>query len=72
MSISHTSIQGVEFPREGGLLFAVAKSFKAALRGVQMGRMIHVLEEFPDSQLEEMGISRSDIPEYAARLLEQE
>ncbi|MBT8418701.1 MAG: DUF1127 domain-containing protein [Silicimonas sp.] len=53
----------------GSDLAATAKSF---LRAMQMARMMSSLAEMSDRQLAEIGITRSQIPQYAEKLLAQE
>ncbi len=54
------------------LLATIRAKAKAALRGLQMGRMLSTLSNMSDYQLAQIGISRSDIPEYAEKLLADE
>lgn len=42
---------------------------KSALRALQTARMVSVLVNMSDQQLSEIGISRSEIPQYAERLM---
>ena len=42
------------------------------LRALQMARMLSTLSSMSDYQLAQIGISRSDIPKYAATLMENE
>lgn len=42
---------------------------KAALKAVQMARMHSTISHMSDFQLAQIGISRSDIPKYAAKLM---
>jgi len=39
------------------------------LRTLQMARMLSILSNMSDSQLAQIGISRSDIPKYAETLM---
>ncbi|WP_299637436.1 DUF1127 domain-containing protein [uncultured Ruegeria sp.] len=41
----------------------------AGLKTFQMARMLSTLSSMSDYQLAQIGISRSDIPEYAAKLM---
>lgn len=45
---------------------------RSALFAVQMGQMRSVLTKMNDYQLSQIGIQRSDIPDYAKRLMEEE
>ncbi len=45
---------------------------KAALKAVQMARMMSTLANMSDNQLAHIGISRADIPNYAKTLLADE
>jgi len=58
--------------RFSGVYFALAKIAKTMLYQVQLGRMIQVLSQFSDETLAEMGITRSDIPKYAAQLVNRD
>lgn len=54
-------------------LFVSAKAkAHAALRAVQMARMLSTLSSMTDSQLAHIGISRSDIPQYAQTLMAEQ
>lgn len=55
--------------RLGTKLMAKAR---AALRALQMARMLSTLSNMSDYQLAEIGISRSDIPKYAETLMANE
>ncbi len=44
----------------------------SALHSVQMGRMISTLSYMTDGQLDQIGITRSEIPTYAERLMAKE
>jgi len=50
---------------------ALAKAH-AALRALQMARMLSTLSNMSDYQLAQIGISRSDIPKYASTLMAEE
>lgn len=45
---------------------------RAALRALQMARMLSTLSNMSDYQLSQIGISRSDIPKYAETLMAEE
>lgn len=45
---------------------------KSTLTTLQTARMMSVLSDMSDQQLAQIGISRSDIPEYAERLILEE
>ncbi len=47
----------------------VGSTTNAALKALQMARMLSTLSSMNDHQLAQIGISRSDIPEYAAKLM---
>lgn len=51
------------------LLATIGAEAKAVLKGLQMARMISTLSNMSDSQLAQIGISRSDILEYAEKLM---
>ncbi|MDP5220603.1 DUF1127 domain-containing protein [Ruegeria sp. 2205SS24-7] len=51
------------------LLAWVGSTASSALKTLQMARMLSTLSNMSDYQLAEIGISRSDIPEYAAKLM---
>ncbi len=44
----------------------------ARLRAMQMARMLSTLSSMSDHQLAQIGISRSDIPRYAEKLMATE
>ena len=44
---------------------------KSALRALQTARMLSVLANMSDQQLAQIGISRSEIPQYADRLMSE-
>lgn len=46
-----------------------AAGFKRFIANVQVGRMRSVLNQMSDSQLETVGITRSEIDAYAAKLV---
>jgi len=48
---------------------AVAKRVHNFVRIFQLGRMNSVLHSMPDEVIAEIGISRSEIPEYAHKLI---
>lgn len=50
-------------------LRAVSEFLKSAVRAMQMGRMMSALSQMSDAQLDQIGITRSDIPAYAEKLL---
>ena len=56
--------------RKGGLL--VIKWCHGLIRTLQYGRMMSVLDKMPNELLDEIGISRSEIPEYARSLVYEE
>jgi len=62
MSISDTTGESIGLKGEGGVLFAIAKYLKAVMKGLQLGRMIQVLHELSDSELENMGMRRKTSP----------
>ena len=45
--------------------------FWAVIRASQYGQMTRVLASMPDDVLKEIGISRSDIPDYARSLIDK-
>ncbi|MEM9105486.1 MAG: DUF1127 domain-containing protein [Pseudomonadota bacterium] len=55
-----------------GYLSAIARPLRIMLRASQYAQMVRVLKQMPDSTLSEIGISRSDIPDYAKSLFENE
>ena len=54
------------------LLVLTGSRMKYALRTLQIARMMSVLANMSDQQLAETGITRSEIPEYALRLMSEE
>ena len=49
-----------------------AATAKSALRAMQMARMMSSLTSMSDPQLAAIGITRSQIPQYAEKLMAQE
>ncbi len=47
----------------------IGATANAALKTLQMARILSTLSNMSDDQLAQIGISRSDIPEYAAKLM---
>ena len=45
---------------------------RSAVKALQMGRMMATLSSMSDQQLAQIGISRSDIPQYAKTLMSDE
>jgi len=45
---------------------------KTGLKALQMARMLSTLGNMSDYQLAQIGVSRSDIPEYAKKLMADE
>ncbi|WP_390910354.1 DUF1127 domain-containing protein [Pseudosulfitobacter sp. SM2401] len=54
------------------LLATFGAKANAALRTLQVARMMSTLSSMSDIQLAQIGISRSDIPEYAETLMAKE
>ncbi|WP_299784641.1 DUF1127 domain-containing protein [uncultured Marivita sp.] len=54
------------------LLAWVGNKAKAALKALQMARMLSTLSHMSDYQLAQIGISRSEIPAYAEKLMADE
>ena len=50
----------------------VMAKVKSGLRAVQMARMLSTLSSMSDRQLAQIGIQRSDIPQYAKTLMAEE
>ncbi len=56
------------FAQIGHMLASIGSAFRFGMVQMQQARMIRALNELPDNQLERIGINRSDIPGYAAKL----
>ncbi len=54
------------------LLVRLGAKVHAGIRALQMARMLSTLSSMSDHQLAQVGISRSDIPKYAATLMDNE
>ncbi len=54
------------------LLAWIGTKAKAALKALQMARMLSTLSNMSDYQLAQIGISRSEIPAYAEKLMADE
>lgn len=50
----------------------IGATANAGLKTFQMARMLSILSSMSDYQLAQIGISRSDIPKYAAKLMDDE
>ncbi|MFN3613902.1 MAG: hypothetical protein ACK4WC_05010 [Rubrimonas sp.] len=46
--------------------------FKAMVQGMQIARMVRVLNEMSDADLDRIGVKRADIPAYARALVMDE
>ena len=55
-----------------GLAVLTRMKAKSVLRALQTALMMSVLANMSDQQLAQIGISRSDIPQYAERLVSEE
>ncbi|WP_254441343.1 DUF1127 domain-containing protein [Ruegeria atlantica] len=53
-------------------LARIGATANAAFKALQTARMLSTLSNMNDHQLAQIGISRSDIPEYAAKLMANE
>ena len=60
---SHTVAKSVT------LMARIGAKAQAVLKALQMARMLSTLSNMSDSQLAQIGISRSDIPKYAETLI---
>lgn len=47
----------------------VRNSAASFIKALQLGRMVNVLNGLSDEQLDQVGISRADIPAYAKRMV---
>ena len=54
------------------LLASLRAKAHAGLKALQMARMLSTLSSMSDHRLAQIGISRSDIPKYAATLMEND
>lgn len=68
---THTdqSERGHIFGTSIALLAWIGTKAKAALKALQMARMLSTLSNMSDYQLAQIGISRSEIPQYAEKLM---
>lgn len=57
---------GFRISRVGSTLY---RNAAAGIRRIQFGQMQAVLHRLNDAQLDQIGIQRSEIPEYARRLI---
>ncbi|WP_282170068.1 DUF1127 domain-containing protein [Ruegeria atlantica] len=53
-------------------LARIGATANAAFKALQTARMLSTLSNMNDHQLAQIGISRSDIPEYTAKLMANE
>lgn len=75
----HNTVTSALTQNAQGLLAALARfgrnvmaKAKSGLRAVQMARMLSTLSSMSDRQLAQIGIQRSDIPQYAKTLMAEE
>jgi uncharacterized protein YjiS (DUF1127 family) len=54
------------------ILARIGAQAHAALKSLQMARMLSTLANMSDHQLAQIGIRRSDIPKYAEKLMAEE
>ena len=71
MAVS-TQTHSHAFAAPFALLARLGVKARSGLRALQMARMLSTLSSMSDHQLAQIGISRSDIPKYAATLMENE
>jgi len=69
MSLSELHNKPVLSGRVDSMFFAIAKIAGNMLYRVQLGQMIRALSYLSDDILADMGLTRSDIPQHAAKLL---
>ena len=55
-----------------GIFSSIGAAFKSFVASAQHGRMLSVLSQMSDAELERIGITRADIPNYAEKLLSHE
>lgn len=55
-----------------GILASISAAFKSFIAAAQHGRMLSVLSNMSDAELENIGITRADIPSYAETLMSNE
>lgn len=60
------------FATLGTLLARIGANAQAVVKALQVARMMSTLANMSDSQLDQIGISRSDIPNYAEKLMADE
>lgn len=51
------------------LELGLSRRLGTALKALQYGRMVSVLDRLPDAYLDQAGLRRSDIPEHARRIV---
>jgi len=54
-----------------GLFSRAASTFRNVLHKMQYGRMVQVMSQMSDVQLDVIGVSRADIPNFAREILEK-
>lgn len=52
-----------------GILSTIGTAFKSFIASAQHSRMLSVLSQMSDAELERIGITRADIPNYTEKLL---
>jgi uncharacterized protein YjiS (DUF1127 family) len=65
--MTHAAFGALRLLSKFGAL-ALAKT-ASAIKTLQTARMLTALSEMNDEQLNQVGITRADIPEYAAKLM---
>lgn len=71
MAVS-TQTHNLAFTSSLAILARLGVKAKSGLRAMQTAQMQSTLSSMSDHQLAQIGISRSDIPKYAATLMENE
>ena len=66
-----TAMSSTEFaaPRVDGFVLSVGRKLRSAIRTIQYARMLQVMSELSDTQLESLGLTRTAIPAYAQRCI---
>lgn len=56
-------------PQAEGLIERIGSKLRTGIRTIQYARMVQVLSGFSDEQLNNLGLSRTDIPTRAQRCI---
>ena len=71
LAMSFFELDAPRNPNSDGFFSKVVSWPTRAVRGIQYGRMMQAMTSLSDSQLQDLGLTRSDIPRYARECIEE-